>query len=429
MSAAEMLKELIPVRFGLDFFVQPTVAGFEITVFSLAASSLGFDGKTFPANPNTVELVRSAPNLNLFETHIVEALDRRYDRIIVQGKRIVVCGSLRGARAFGGQSLVPKWSTAIETEYDNPSGTSATVSADHIRKSDHFRDVYSRLGAPANWDMDSGSFGIALNAGTVPAVAYPTHTQTSIRETLRWIPLKMGFDYSTNPPTDNTDAEAVQSDIQPPMAWIKDECPQDASAKRYVPCHKAGINVRAPYQDWGICLEANPNHRVGLNHFGGTNTADLAKQFDYETTIATIAMESDNRISLTYNIPDNLKAGDGSVMVIEDHEAEFWYALEGTFVKCDEDGTLKQIDGHNKILRDDTPRLALLMAGAIIRYSKERARAVITMKGFWPWGNLLGQILTVIQQGDDISDISAPITSVAWILSPSPTTILRTGYA
>ena len=66
------------------------------------------------------------------------------------------------------------------------------------------------------------------------------------------------------------------------------------------------------------------------------------------------------------------------------------------------------------------------MAGAIARYYMERNRAEIIVKRLLPWGNLVGQILTVVQGSGSTQTIQAPITSVEW---HENTTVIRTGFA
>jgi hypothetical protein len=68
------------------------------------------------------------------------------------------------------------------------------------------------------------------------------------------------------------------------------------------------------------------------------------------------------------------------------------------------------------------------MSGALARYYQERSRGEVTVRGLLPWGGLLGQILTVIDDGD-AQTIQAPITSVAWTNGEHPTTVISTGFA
>jgi hypothetical protein len=439
VSVADMLRELIPVRYGVDFFIRPTEAGFEITVFALGSSDQSYSGVTMPKNPSTVKLIKSQivegatyENKNLIECHVVESLDKKYDAIAVLGKRIVVCGSLFGLNFPGnnaaGTSLVAKWSAALEADYITPAGAT-TDQYDQVRKLEKYRDVYQHLGAPVGWNLNSGDW--ARSCSIDGSITTTDQYQTVVRETLAWIPLWEGFDYSVYPPADNTLGTTVQSDVKPPIAWIKDPAPDDGSPPGYRACHNMGensVHVHHAYQDWGIVLDASPNHLLGLNHFSSADAGWECK-FDYTTAVCTIAIESDHRVGLGYRIPDAMASGDGSVMTILDEQAELWYMLEGTIVDVDKDGNPVKADGRNKLLRDDRSRLALTMAGAITKYIDERFRAAFTLKNFYPWGQLLGQILSVIQQGDDVQQIGAPITSVEWMLEPSPMTIVKTGYA
>ena len=142
--------------------------------------------------------------------------------------------------------------------------------------------------------------------------------------------------------------------------------------------------------------------------------------------IATVAFESDHRLELEWEQFPAAQPSSGT-LVIEDPQAEFWYLARDTVVGLDTDGKFK-IAGPIT-LRDDTPRLSLLMAGAIARYHKERARAEITIKGLVPWGDLLGQVLTVIDDGGDSQTIQGVITSVDWTGGEHPMTVVRTGFA
>jgi hypothetical protein len=480
-SVMQMFRELIPVQYGVDFHVQPTENGFQIIVFALAADEGTAVGATMPKNPDLVE-VHKSNMLTLTDVSIVESDDRRVDRIEVVGKRIVVCGTLRGGmepygvgsapktlQDTGDHTLIPKWSQApdppvtppvdIESEYIAADGQKARADAlpvgdeknlandpktwDVIRERDRYRDVFQRYGAPDDWDKNQWSVGCADDGtpgnGTVkgsspPEPLYPF--QVSYRDTLSQIPLKEGFDYLTDPPTDYNESGQFDSDHKHPMAWLYLENPLDGSGPRYVACHQVGIHVHVPRGDWGVILDAGPNHRLAENRWTTAQLETTAKGpdvldwFDYRSLVATIAIESDHRLKLAYSVPADLASDDGSVMTIHDDQAELWVALPLTVVDltiAGELASLPKTDGLT-ILRNDVDRLALVLAGAVTKYINQRLRASLTFRGHMPWGTLVGNILTVIQQGDVIHRIGAPITSVEWKMSP-PMTVIRTGYA
>jgi hypothetical protein len=206
------------------------------------------------------------------------------------------------------------------------------------------------------------------------------------------------------------------------------------------------VHPGVPHLDWGIHLEASPNHRLAFQDKSKlTGSSDLEYDehvYNYNSTVATIAIESDHRLRLSYTVPEGHGAGDGSVLTIKDNDAECWVVLRNTIIGLAADGTLVSAqlplsmdndgnftdDSDFYVVRDDRPRMALVMAGAISRYGSERGKAHLVWKGFQAF-DILGQILSVIQQGDDQQKVGAPITSVEWILGTSPTTIVKTGYA
>jgi hypothetical protein len=440
--ASDMLRELIPVKYGLDYYVRPSFTGFDIVVFALSDRTATVAGATLPNNPNQVTVVKGS-HTDLYQTRVIETNERRYDEIKVQGKRIVVCGSLRGPEGGeGGTSLTKRWSQDLEDLYKTANGNTTTHADDierwdEIRKTEKFNDVYQHVGAPDDWDMDNGQWSVAMNNdGSLTTGPF----QTFVRETLSWIPLKVGFDYSTDPPTDNT-VGSITPDHSHPRAWLYGEVFYQNGVEtslitpRYAPVHQAGIHVSHAYEDWGVVLSAAPNHRLALNHWTKaefstlTRMNDYERTYDYETAIATIAIESDHRLQVGYSLPPNLRAGDGSVLVGHDDSAELWVLLPGTVVDVDDDGNLLTSGPELRILRNDTDRIALLACGLLVRYINERVRAQLDWKGHQPWGDLVGQILSVIVGGGVRQEVGAPITSVEWTMKPVPTTTIRTGYA
>jgi hypothetical protein len=182
----QMLRRLIPLNRGLDYTIRtigsrtpsqgPNIpeAGFEIFVYATQKDSVTFAGFTLPANPLIIPLDAGTATDLSPPPNVVTSYDRKYKRIRALGKRIVVCCSLWAAKApdkaqvatsglpgvpvyVSGAAatlptLVKKWGDAIQAEYDTSSGNNE-ADADTYRRQAKFRDVYSSLGAPANWDM------------------------------------------------------------------------------------------------------------------------------------------------------------------------------------------------------------------------------------------------------------------------------------
>ena len=421
-TALEMIRKLIPPKYGVDFTVLPTDTGYTIFVFALiGAGAVGtsVNGVNIPINPNTVTIVRDQ-NINLFECHLVESFANRVDSIRMLGQRITVCGTLLAGGTAS--QFVPKWSPTLEAEYLAEVGD-----VDFNRERDKYRDVYRKFGAPVGWDMDAGTWAMSCDlTGVISEGDTASQYQTVIRETLHALPMREGFDYSTNPPTDQTLATS-EPEFKAPLAWIYDPAPEDGSAARYVACHRAGIGVHISPHDWGLYLEANPNHLIALTTATASSMSSVQAHYDYNTLVATIAITADHRLQLGYDVPAELAAGDGSVMTVVDDGAELWAILPGTVYDVNSSGSLLTTPSIY-IARNDTPRLALAMAGLVSRYVNERVKGRFVFKGFLDFSKMIGSILTVVQQGDVQTRVGAPITSIEWVVGKSPMTSLGCGY-
>ena len=147
--------------------------------------------------------------------------------------------------------------------------------------------------------------------------------------------------------------------------------------------------------------------------------------------MATIAFRTDKRLFVEAEIPG--AAPSDGVYEVAVPGAEYWFVAPDTAIGPDpSDPTALETIGPLE-LRNDADRLALVMAGTIARYYNTRCRAAITVQGCLPWTGLLGQILTVVEEGGAAHQIQAPITSAEWFWpdgpDQAPQTILRTGYA
>lgn len=424
MSVADVLRKLIDDRIGLDFTIRPTefsdgTQGFEVSVFALNAVETSFGGETMPRNPRTLTI--QASNARQFERlTIVRDAAQRYGRIRVVGQR-AICGlTLRGAIIASGSSseandnptLVPRWPEALQTEYGAGGAGGEPAEQDKARRADKFTGVYQDFGTPDNWDHHGGMAAPIFDPTTGAPVA-GTLGQRQVRRTLTFVPIE----------------EEGGGGYMAPQAWVYDE-----EELRYVPAAKVGINILAPRGDWGLRLEATPNHLLGLNHFNAPTEED--PRFDYDKLVATLAIETDQRIELVYETGETAgadwKPSDGE-LVIYDDSAELWYLAPGTVTGVNQDGHLVTVEGDQPIvIRNDVTQLYRWMAGAIGRYINPRGRAELVLRGWHPYSHAVGAILAVIEEVGDSHQIQAPVTSVEYGVDPNGgggQTIIRAGFA
>lgn len=428
-TIGEMLRKLIPRRMGLDYRIieigGPSNPGFAVQAFALSGRDWGFAGETVPMNPDLVT-INTSQFPDVLAAEVVRTHAQQFDEINVIGERIVVCCSLYGLLASTSADLVPKWGDGLEADYKAGTGLADDEAEEHddIRKSDRLDSVYQQFGAPVDWDLFGGTHAINLDDDGNLVFGGGADFQKVVRRTLSWLPIKTGVDYTVDPPV-----SANQDDVVPglrrPTVWLWDE-----DKSRHFAAHKVGVGVSYSRNEWGVQLSASPNHLLALDIFDpAIHKTDHDPKYDYERMIATVAFRGDQRLRLKYR--RSIPAGRplGGVLNVYVPGAEFWYLASSTVVGVRDDG-LTERSGGGTVLRNDADRLVLVMAGAIARFASERMRATIVLRGLWPIGGLLGQILDVVQQGNDTQFIESPITSITWqVTGAEPTTTIRAGYA
>jgi len=425
-TVADILRKLISTRQGFDYTIVPADEGFEIYVYALTAEEWQYGGATLPRNPVRFD-VRLKNEKHLIHTQIVRTDEQKFGKIVVLGRRIVVCCTLDYATLEG------KWPEDLETAYKAGTGNPDDDAEDHdkARQADRFHPVYQYFGAPADWDWHEELARVELDrSGNVVAVCTGDY-QNKVRRTLTRLPLREGFDYTTDPPTDSNPSgyEAEYRNIE---AWLYVEDEQTgwppSSSGRYVSVDMLGIALSASGADWGIILNPSPNHLLAKNHWDDANETDKEPLYDYETLVATIAIETDQRFAMVYEIPD-AKPSDGT-LVVSVPDAELWWLAPSTVIGVDIHGVLMESPSDGIVLRNDADRMALAMAGAISRYRDARAKMELTFKGLLPRSHWIGQIIGVVDEGGNTHEIRAPVTSVEWITTDTDvTTIIRTGFA
>lgn len=453
MTVDDILRAIIQPKFGVDWFVRVTDGGdqtpagvptFEVIVFALLPKDEGFGEATLPANPNRVEVRTRKSEI---EANIITSAANSYSAIRIIGARGVLCCSIEALTpqkidALGTQpTMVGKWATALETEYREGAGPEDTYTADEhddARGQTRFDPVYQHFGAPSDWQPPAPLLitdGEVLDQRDNLPESYPDQ-QRVVRRTLPWIPLKSGIDYSGDEPVDEND-EGVEGVVMPPLVFIyreRDpslpEPPDGADTPGdYILAERAreAISVRASLHDWGVVLNATPNHILGKGRFEiglGTQPSRFEPAYNPGKFVATIAFEIDQRLTLEHR----LAVDDGTIQIIEMPDCEVWHVADQTVVGVSPAGLL--VRSGPKTLRNDAPRMHLIMAGAIARYENDRARAELHIEGWAPWGDQIGSILTRIHDGANTHELAAPISFIEWRNNGGkPTTVVKTGYA
>jgi hypothetical protein len=426
-TVADVLAYLISPRLGLDYKIIPAGSGFEIHVFALIGEGSSFSGMTLPQNSNKVR-VRASETRNMIHVEMTRDSALRYDKIRVFGQRMVLCSSLWGADTNGPEDarFEKKWTDALETEYKAGTGTPADYKQDHdkARSVDKLEAVYRVFGATKD-NYNAAAPELDENGEVVGG---EQDCQTSVRETLHFIPLREGFDYTSAKPKDNN-PPGFQPSLLSPTAYLKDVWArnQQLTGEPYVRADEDEISVSILWDEWGIKLGASPAHRMALDKFAlaaDTETWPENGGYDYEDMVMTIARRADQRLGFAFGDPDGEAVKDIFVS-----SAELWLLMPGTVVGVDSVGKIEKSPDEIVTLRNDATYLKFVMAGAIARYYQPRARASVTLNGLQLWGGLLGQILTVIEESGDTEKIEAPITSVHWFGGESPKTTIGAGFA
>jgi len=459
-SVANIINRLIPKRLGVDWKIVPKAAdddeegneeGFEIQVFALNAHEVSFGDKTLPKNPNTVE-IETDETLDYPQVRVAISHDQEYDTIRVVGRRIVAGCSLRGANALSssihGATLVPGWLPNLQADYDAGMPNEDDEEANDLyRNQDRFRPVYQTYVAPHNWGDVFYPRPDPKTTKDGELSTQPATYQNTMRGTLSWLPLREGTDYSTDPPTEEHDGD-MQPDLLPPAVWVRATVTPDSvwwepemgdgsgDEAHFVPVDKLGIGVSVLRSEWGVHLSASPNHLLANNHLSvegdGIKGSENPPLYDYDDLIATIAIETDHRLTIEKAIPDALPTG--GIKTIEVPDAEMWVLAPHTVLTADPESRhgYRTSGPSLRVLRNDVERLRMIMCGALARYWHERSRVSITHAGLRAYTDLLGHILTTIDgdEGDLAQRIYAPVSTVSYRAEGNNVvTLIRAGHA
>lgn len=432
-TALEVLRDLIPLRYGLDFTVRPTPSGFEVFVFAQADQPISFGPASLPANPYTFSL-NLAADPTVARKHLAVSNELGYKRVRVIGKRIVVCTTLWASGTAPpwstyANSLVPRWDTGRQVEYQDPTGNPGDPPEvlDLARKAEKFREVWQLFGAPSGWDLHGGDCSPGFDDLGNFQVGQNSPYQNLVRRTLSWTPLREQTDYTQNPPVSHAGSGVVPGFL-PPAVWIASDL---LRPDWYVPAEENGVGISAPQTDWGVLLHCDPNHWIAQGQFSGRTAKE--PDLDCRRMVATIAFEIDARLSVYAEMP-GATAADG-VLEVSVNDAECWYLAPATVVGTDPTWSpaskLLTSPWQGIVLRNDNDRLCAVMCGLLARYYVSRARAEITWRGLCPLADLLGTILSALDDTGGRLWLGCPVTGLSWRVDErgNSSTTLKAGYA
>lgn len=141
---------------------------------------------------------------------------------------------------------------------------------------------------------------------------------------------------------------------------------------------------------------------------------------DYRGLVATVAVDTDERIRIRINTrrwtPDN-----DTSLVLEFPHLQFWHAAAGTIVGHDLTGGVKRLHEDNRILRDDTEQLREIAGFVGAWYSEIRRSIRLTWRTYDFFE--VGSLLLAISSGANVKAFNTVITRVVWDFQNVTTTI------
>ncbi len=174
----------------------------------------------------------------------------------------------------------------------------------------------------------------------VPADA---DSQSVIRNTLEWIPIEVGREYGKRVIINNNISDYVP-ELRPPMAWIKDPI------NGWETIDAVGCDLFPFENEWGLVVKSNPNHWIALNHYDNSDT-EVPAYMDYDNMVMTIAVETEQRLTVEYTISDD---NDGTVLEISVPDMNLWYMPPGTVYDADGNTTVFPVQ-QRVLVRSEAP--------------------------------------------------------------------------
>mgnify|MGYP001613546718 CR=1 FL=1 len=426
-STWSALDDLFSRRKGLSYqLMTPGFGPIGVWVDSLSEIPISYGGFTLPANSNPV--VFTLPTAYPWNQLIAPLNFRfsqlaQFDELLVESEELIRImasvsyeprGKLTGAAANlrGDGTLVEGWKSTIETTVKTPGGANA-VENDNSRDDDRFRDVFrSHLIAndrndptKFDWLFGDGIGGpktnMAITAkddGTVD-LTKKSPVFNAERTLLRELPIEQGKKYDVNPIVNEQVTERTP-EFQPLLAVMRDPLAVDgagAAKEFYYLIDKPAeggppsVGVAPLDRALGINLHTTHPQTLARDHWAGAAATQHAQELDYRDLIATIALETDQRLRVRIQNLSWPQHHTNRKYRVTMPNVHYWRAAPGTVLGTDK-GALKKIDSKNLKIRDDGDKLKAF--AAFLRYffgvHRQAVEIPIALLGtFAPLGSMI----------------------------------------
>jgi len=378
--------KIAKVGFGRDPAVGIEVA----TVFD---EEITVGDVTLSPSANIIDIELGNVHANrIVQMNLIDA--NRFDTVRVRGDLVTSCFTIDW------HTFDPGWTSAEEGYYKdgakNESGYGDLDEDEQIKENERYRaqprydQVYRQWRMPLDWDWRIENYNVNPACDTDGGLAedgtggYEAADYFNDgRHFLRKLPLKRGWDYTGATPVDRRPPDTI-SEYCAPMVWVEyegkfhkvsklSEIVVDDDGNKSASC---GVTMLDNMM--GFSLSASPGHEFASGHFEGAEPAGSQPIFNWEDLIATVAVQTDQRVEVVVEAETPI-AGGGRTLIIDLPYAQLWWINKGTVVGVNAAGAKEIYGGASQILRNDKYLLEAVAAAAIGWYGKRRQTLTVTV--------------------------------------------------
>lgn len=433
---------------------EPPVITANVHIFTVfdTAVSVTLGDSHISVDPNPEQLTFDATGrVDLQSLQLRTDALRDYGQVIVRGGRVKSCFTL----SFADGNLQEGWTVKEAKAYRNGTGGSAPGQVhDEARAAEKFHHVYSAFLVPTAWNWRAG-VGEGFNVNPLitddgkPSVADDGGDDGTSSPVRNWghtflhhLPLLKPVELDAN-----NRPILLHPEFRTPVVFVQK--PGVESKWTVVDAHSLPnlptAGVRMLDNDFGFEVSFHPRHLLAKNHFdptsaGDINTAaaptDRQPVFDYSSLIATVAVETDARLTVKRTIPHGAA---NRTLSIEIPHAELWYIDPNAIVDVDpaSGGLVRFMDAPGMLsasggaIRNDADKLQTIADLAVTWYGATRASVSIDARmiiGNTDGDLRVGSILKSVVDSTGSTDIKTPITRKVYDFK-APATRIETTFS